>query len=250
MGLRLLTKTVKGTTVVSPNPDLQLRFYGHACIGVFVDDEPLLVIDPFDRGAFPEQTTLDGPPDIFPYVIATHEHADHCAFSRVGGARVLGLVADAELRVGGMSISGRHASHDEFGGRLRGGATTMLDLRFHGLRILHAGDLGERLCGSALDWLLEPKCDALIVPAGGYFTIGADAALELIDAAAPRHAVFVHCRDQGIALPELLGTEHLRQRARGTIDERDVLELRAEAKRGAEAFTYAPPKLLLLRPQR
>lgn len=238
------------TKVVSPNPEVQLRFYGHACIGVFVDGKPLLVIDPFDRGAFPAQTSLDGPPDIFPYAIATHPHADHCAFSRVGGARVLGLVGDAELTVGGMRISGRRAAHDEFGGRLRGGSTTMLDLRVHGLRIVHTGDLGERLCGGSLAWLLEPTCDALIVPAGGYFTIGADAALELTDAAAPRHAVFMHCRDQGIALPELLGTEHLQRRARGAIDEREVLELRAETKRGAEAFTYAPPKLLLLRPQR
>ena len=181
--------------------DVHVVFWGHACFGIHRGSKPLLLIDPFD----PEGLgNIPGPPAIdvaYPYVIGTHDHSDHAAFhtqrsaQRVHAPCVIG--ADA------LEIEARTAAHDEFGGRLRGGTTDMLDLRIDGLRIVHCGDLGERLIGKALEWLRAATPDLLILPAGGYFTLGVDGATELASIIRPRYVAFCHTRDDGLPLPQL-----------------------------------------------
>ena len=46
--------------------------------------------------------------------------------------------------------------------------------------VAHCGDLGERPEGPLLQALVDAKLDVLIVPVGGYFTLGADGAAELV----------------------------------------------------------------------
>lgn len=181
--------------------DVQIVFWGHACFGIHRGSNAVLLIDPFD----PEGLgTTPGPPAIptqYPYVIATHEHSDHAAFhTQPNAQRVYPDFSDAARN---LHIDARTAAHDEFGGRLRGGTTHLLDVQIAGLRIVHCGDLGERPVGDLLAWIQHPTPDLLIVPAGGYFTLGADGASELANAVQPRHVIFCHTRDDGLPLPQL-----------------------------------------------
>lgn len=188
---------------------VELVFWGHACFGIHVDGQPLLLIDPFDpRGL----AGVAGPPPIplpYPYLIASHEHSDHAAFHTQPNAQL--LHAPCPLPSGG-SIDRRIVAHDEFGGRLRGGTSQILDLRLHGVRIVHCGDLGERLQGDLLTWLQVPTPEVLIVPAGGYFTLGADGASELAAAVEATVTTFCHTQDDGLPLPPLAPQDVIRKR--------------------------------------
>lgn len=189
---------------------ISLVFWGHACFGVHRGDAPLLLIDPCDPAGL---GGTPGPPSIpveYPYAIATHGHSDHAAFhTQPQATRLHAPTEHDDLR-----IDAREAAHDEFGGRLRGGTTQMLDIRVAGRRIIHVGDLGERLNEDAIAWLSMPRPDALILPAGGYFTLGVDGATQLAAAVRARFTLFCHTRDDGLALPQLSDKRALRQRTR------------------------------------
>lgn len=194
----------------APRPNISVVFWGHACFGVHQGGTHLLLIDPFDPeglGAVSGPTPI---PVSYAYVVASHAHSDHAAFHTQGQAQQLHAPCSTEH----FAIETRTVAHDEFGGRLRGGTTDILDIRIQGLRILHCGDIGERPSPSLLNWMATPTPDLLIVPAGGYFTLGADGASELAAAVDPRHVVFCHTADDGLPLPQLDGRHVVRQRTR------------------------------------
>lgn len=190
--------------------DVQIVFWGHACFGIHVDSQPFLLIDPFDPAGL---GNIPGPPAInirYPYVIATHDHSDHAAFhTQPDAVRLHAPYMDDAHR---LTIDARTVAHDEFGGRLRGGTTQIFSITLREQRIVHCGDLGERLVGEALAWLRTPTPDVLILPAGGYFTLGADGASALAADIMPRHVLFCHTRDDGLPLPQLRSRDVIAKR--------------------------------------
>ena len=105
--------------------------------------------------------------------------------------------------VGTIEIFANRAWHDEHQGRLRGGATDILWCHTrHGV-VVHLGDLGERPAGPLLDRVSSEAIEVLIVPVGGYFTIGPDAAAELVGRLRPRVVIPCHSSDDGVRLPPL-----------------------------------------------
>lgn len=202
--------------------DVQIVFWGHACFGIHRGSTPVLLIDPFDPKGLGKTPGPPAIPKAYPYVIATHEHSDHAAFhTQPTAQRIHPGFSDASLD---LRIDARTAAHDEFGGRLRGGTTHVLDIRIDGLRIVHCGDLGERPIGDLLAWIQHPTPDLLIVPAGGYFTLGADGASELANTVQPRHIAFCHTRDDGLALPQLSPRAVIAQRVQAW-DSRQLAKL-------------------------
>lgn len=200
---------------MTSQPQIEITFWGHACIGVHVDHAPLLLIDPFDPKGLGGITGPSPIPNAYPYVIATHIHSDHAAFHTQPQAKVLHAATQEtplSLPTQGLEIHARRVAHDEFGGRLRGGTTLILDIRIAGRRLVHCGDVGERLHGPTLSWLQEPRPDVLVVPAGGYFTIGADGAATLASEVQPRHVLFCHTRDDGLPLPQMEGRAVIQRR--------------------------------------
>lgn len=184
-----------------------LRFFGHACFGVQTE-EAHLCIDPFESGAFGGAVTLPPLPDAFTHWVATHEHADHNAGHTLpSAARVAPPARGCTTEVGDVRMEATLAAHDEFGGKLRGGLTALLRLTVptpDGAKVIvHCGDLGERPAGALLDWLLAVPTDVLIVPVGGYFTLGPDGAAEVVRLVRPHTVVPCHAREHGVTLPEL-----------------------------------------------
>lgn len=192
------------------NSTVSIVFWGHACFGIHRGSDTMLLIDPFDPKGLGD--TL-GPPSIdlgYERVIATHSHSDHAAFhAQPDAVQIHAPFNDDEL---GVSIDAKRVAHDEFGGRLRGGTTQILDIRVGDVRIVHMGDIGERLPPSKLEWLRSPQPDLLIVPAGGYFTLGADGASALAADVRARFVAFCHTRDDGLALHQMSGRAVIQRR--------------------------------------
>ena len=187
--------------MVGAQPTIRLRFYGHACFGLFRGDEPLLCLDPFEPGSLGGSVALAAPPDIFRHVFCSHEHVDHSAVHIVPAAERV----HAPFQRGDLRITGRVASHDEFGGRLRGGAVVVARIEVASVVVIVCGDLGERPTDALLDWLRAIPTDVLITPVGGHFTLNADAAAEMASLVSPRYLVPCHSADDGVRLAELAG---------------------------------------------
>lgn len=176
-----------------------LRFHGHACFSLSLPDGRRLLLDPFEPGGLGGAVRLPALPDVFDLVACTHHHVDHNAVHAVPSATPVA----APWREGDVRIDRIPAAHDEYGGRLRGGHTDILVVTTPDGVVAHCGDLGERPEGPLLEALVDAKIDVLIVPVGGYFTLGADGAAELVARLKPRVAVPCHSADDGVALPAL-----------------------------------------------
>jgi L-ascorbate metabolism protein UlaG (beta-lactamase superfamily) len=189
---------------------VEVRFYGHACFRLCVEHGPSICIDPYRPGSLGGSVILEPIPDTFDYIVCSHGHVDHSATNTMASGQVL----DADYETQEFSVRRHQVFHDEFGGRLRGGTTDILTFDLGEHRIVHMGDIGERLTAQQIaDW--QPgSIDLLLVPVGGYFTLGADGAFELVEKLRPSFVVPCHAANQGVTLPQLADYSHFTRRFR------------------------------------
>jgi L-ascorbate metabolism protein UlaG (beta-lactamase superfamily) len=187
-----------------------VEYVGHACFRIHLSSGRELLVDPYQPGGLGGRLRLEAIPLSPDLVFLTHDHADHADLSWLKGKpRLLrGEWCEDDLRIEVM-----RCQHDEHGGRLRGGEIRMMSLHADGMHLVHCGDLGQRLLpGQISSW---GTVDVLIVPVGGYYTLGPEAAAELVRLVNPRWAVPCHYRSSTVDLEELSGLEDFVRRFRG-----------------------------------
>lgn len=94
--------------------------------------------------------------------------------------------------------------HDGQKGALRG-ANTIRAFTAGGVRVCHLGDLGHQLSKGQLAAI--GKCDVVLVPVGGTFTVDAAGAKAVCDALKPRIVIPMHYRHAPYGLEKLSGVE-------------------------------------------
>lgn len=159
---------------------MKLTWYGHACFLVETA-EGSLVFDPYEPGSVPG---LSLPPLKADAVVCSHGHRDHC---HSAGVTLSG-------RKPGFRLRSIPCFHDDRGGALRG-ENRITVLEAEGKRLAHLGDLGHALTAEQLAALGE--VDVLLIPVGGYYTIGADTAAELVGAIRPKLCIPMHYSGPG-----------------------------------------------------
>ena len=163
-----------------------ITYYGHALFTLETASGSTLVTDPYDASVGYSMGTLAG--DV---VTVSHEHHDHNNVALVEGSPAVLRGDGVFLPLDGVRITGIPAFHDDSMGTHRGHNTLFL-FEAEGLRVLHLGDLGhllsEEVCRS-----LRPV-DVLMVPVGGYYTIDANQAEQVIQALSPRIIIPMHYR--------------------------------------------------------
>ena len=170
---------------------MELRFYGHATFGL-TSGGTTIVIDPFnDDIGYPK-------PQVSPSaVVISHEHSDHNNVGLVQGKpQVLRGLADegknwAKLHehVGPVHITGVPAYHDNEQGKARG-KNTMTIYEVEGMRVVHLGDLGHLLTDEQRRAIGAP--DVLMIPVGGFYTIGPAEADQVIAQLKPKVVIPMH----------------------------------------------------------
>ena len=171
---------------------IALELLAHAAFRVTTSAGRTLCIDPYPDDGWGGRIQAAPVGSDYDLAIATHHHADHYALDATGGAAIASPYAEPGLR-----IESTVAAHDEYGGRLRGGTSLILRLTLDDHVIVHCGDLGERPTGALLEWLLAVPIDVLIVPAGGYFTLGPTGAAELAALVRPTFVTPCHTASDG-----------------------------------------------------
>ena len=122
-------------------------------------------------------------------VVISHSHGDHSYAEKADGHPLILNAPGFEDLGGGVTVEAILGDHDEQGGKQRG-KTLLTRIRMDGLSVVHLGDLGCRLTREQAEFLACP--DILLIPVGGFFTIGGEAAAETVRTLSPKTAVPMH----------------------------------------------------------
>ena len=187
---------------------MRLTWYGHSAFLIEAADGTRIILDPYRPGSFGPQLTYAPITDTADAALASHEHEDHNAVDTIRGASVT-AIHPRDLQIGPVHVTGVPTSHDQVGGKQRGQNTVMI-LEDGEIRLVHLGDLGHRL--TADQQRAIGRVDVLLVPVGGYFTIDAKQAAEVVDQLAPAVVIPMHYRSPKCSLPiapvdDFLGTQ-------------------------------------------
>jgi len=163
---------------------MKIEYLGHACFRL----NESLVIDPYKDGSVPGLEPLRV---TAAKVICTHGHADH------SGVECVELV-DGECD---LEIREVASFHDDAGGRLRGPNTIFVIRNSDGEKLVHLGDLGHFPNDEQLAAI--SNADYLLIPVGGYYTIDAEMAVKICEAAWPKCIIPIHYRTATSGYPEL-----------------------------------------------
>ena len=162
---------------------MKIEYLGHACFRI----DGCLVIDPYKDGSVPGLEPLRV---TAVKVICSHGHADH---SGVECVDVVDGVCDFEIR---EVLSW----HDDAGGSLRG-PNTIFVITKNGEKLVHLGDLGHFPNDEQLAAI--SNADYLLIPVGGYYTIDAEMAVKICEAARPKCIIPMHYRTAESGYPEI-----------------------------------------------
>ncbi len=167
--------------------DLRLTWHGHSCFHLTCDNYHL-VLDPYDDFYVPGLGALSLSAHE---VLSSHGHKDHGADW---------VVSPLPPGPSPFQVTKIPSFHDPEGGSLRGTNTIHL-IECKGIRLAHLGDLGEAL--SPAQGALLQGLDALMIPVGGFYTIGPGEAAEIVAQVKPRLVFPMHYRSEAFGFPPL-----------------------------------------------
>jgi L-ascorbate metabolism protein UlaG (beta-lactamase superfamily) len=162
---------------------MKIEWFGHSCFRI--DDS--LVIDPYKDGSVPGYNQLRLSADE---VICTHEHADH-------SGRECVKLSDKKCP---LKIDSLPSWHDDQQGALRG-PNTVFVVTNGTEKLVHLGDLGHFPDDELLAAI--SGADYLLIPVGGHYTIDAEMAAKICEAAQPKTIIPMHYRWGEHGYPEI-----------------------------------------------
>jgi len=171
---------------------MRIRWLGQASFSIRTSDGTTVRTDPFDESL--GLPVSDEPADV---VTVSHGHFDHNAVHLVPGEpEVVDRAGTREVR--GITFVGTQTFHDEAKGAKRGD-NIIFRFKLDGVTVCHAGDLGHVLLAHQVEEI--GKVDVLMVPVGGFYTIDAKEADEVVRLLRPRVVVPMHYKLPGMSLP-------------------------------------------------
>lgn len=166
---------------------LTLRWHGHACFSLTCRDFTV-VLDPYEDNYVRGLTPLELSADL---VLCSHQHNDHNAAP---------IVAPLTGHKNPFRVTEIPTFHDPEGGKLRG-ENLIHVLEVGKLRLAHFGDIGCPLTPAQAAEL--QNLDVALIPVGGFYTIDAREAKELMDTIRPKVVVPMHYRMGDKGLPNV-----------------------------------------------
>ncbi len=171
---------------------MKIEFLAHAAF-LFTNEAGVrFMTDPYESGSFSGRVgyaPIDQAPDV---VIITHDHADHSHTDSLPGdfeiVRHSGTVQGVPIR----SVS---VDHDLFSGSRFGGQIDMKIFTIDDITFCHCGDIGELLYDPAKRDAVG-DIDVLIIPTGGYYTLGPEGAAEVTRRLNPRIVIPCHYKTE------------------------------------------------------
>ncbi len=162
-----------------------IAYHGHSEFLLRTDAGHRILTDPYS----PEMTGYPAKEVEADVVCMSHGHEDHAWLQKVKGSPVALSAAGVHTPKGGVVIRSMAAFHDEAQGEKRG-QTLLTRIEADNLTIAHLGDVGCALTPEQADFLRG--VDILMIPVGGFFTIGPEEAADMCALLKPRIVIPMH----------------------------------------------------------
>ncbi len=171
---------------------MKLRFNGHACFTLELNNGFTFVTDPFDASV-----GYACPTDHADAVTISHTHHDHNDPSSLTGPKQL-LSTEGVWTLGGARVEAISSFHDNAKGAKRG-TNLLFKFQADGETVVHLGDLGHMPDARQLAFL--SGASLMLIPIGGFYTIDTEQALAIIREAEPKAVVPMHYKTSCIDFP-------------------------------------------------
>lgn len=168
---------------------MNITWIGHSCFKIEKDGY-VIVTDPYEVGSVPGLKDVDEQANM---VLCSHEHFDH-------NARKLVQLTAAEKNP--FTVTQIDTYHDDEKGAKRG-PNTIYILDDGEMKTVHFGDLGCELEPEQLDML--KGIDVALVPVGGFFTIDAAQAANLVKQIQPKVVIPMHFKSEAFGF-DIIGS--------------------------------------------
>jgi len=176
---------------------MQIEWLGHASFLITTKDGKKILTDPYVAGSYGGAVgygKIDTAADV---VTVSHAHDDHCGIRDLRGSPE--VIRDPKERTAmGIRFSGIQSYHDQRHGTERG-ENIIFVIEVEGMRICHLGDLGHPLDDATASKIGE--VDVLLIPVGGFYTIDADQATQVVNTLNPRVVIPVHYKTDVLGFP-------------------------------------------------
>lgn len=184
---------------------MKIKWLGHSCFLLTADNGVKVLTDPFDSSVGYQV------PEVAADIVSTsHEHFDHSYIQAVQGDFVH-VNKTGHFSYKGIEITGIAAFHDAENGVQRG-KNTIYKFIVDGIHICHCGDLGHVLTSEQVQEI--GHIDILLMPVGGFYTIGPEQALEVANLLKPSVIIPMHFKTAVIKFP-IEGVESFLQKMGG-----------------------------------
>jgi len=177
---------------------ITLTWYGQSTFALFTGTGLKALLDPTNTGTGYKIPKLEG----IELVTASHEHSDHNDVSLAAGSPVIlrglsaGDWAKIDQMVKGVRVRTVGTYHDDAQGGKRG-KNVIFVFDVDGLRVAHLGDLGHPLSPEQIKDV--GPVDVILIPVGGFYTIDAKAAVEVVNQLNPKVVVPMHFKTADLA---------------------------------------------------
>ncbi|MDP2728416.1 MAG: MBL fold metallo-hydrolase [Dehalococcoidia bacterium] len=177
--------------VAGEAPATSLRWLGHSTFLLTTASGTRILMDPIPESYGYNGLQLDG----VEAVTITHEHLDHVNVGMAAGNPLVlrglsgGDWARIDRKVKDVTVRSVGSYHDDSRGS-RLGKNAIFVFEADDMRIVHLGDLGQVLSQDQVS-TLKPV-DILLIPVGGFYTIDAARATQVVEQLTPRVVIPMH----------------------------------------------------------
>ena len=179
---------------------INIKWFGHSMWKIW-NEKVSIITDPFtDIGyPMPENETAD-------IVLSSHDHFDHNNIQLIKGNPQI-VNTEGKFEIAGVKIETFPVWHDETQGSERG-SNLLMKFTMSGKTFLHCGDLGHICTADVISKL--GKIDVLFIPVGGFYTIDAKTAKEIVEMINPVIVFPMHYKTAVLDFPIAKIEEYLK----------------------------------------
>ncbi len=168
--------------------NIKLTWHGHSCFSLEYSNY-ILVMDPY------KHHTVPGLPNLrlrANQVICSHKHHDHCAIDVVEHT--------ISKYPSPFDIQYIDSFHDKEHGNLRGSNRISI-IQCQNMKFVHFGDQG--CLPTSEQMALLQNADVVMIPVGGFYTIDAHDAKQIVDQISPKVIIPMHYRSDSFGYAQI-----------------------------------------------
>ena len=176
---------------------MKIKWCGHATFLITTAKGTKIVTDPYEPGGYDGALAYGSIPEEIHIAVVSHDHPDHNYVQGLKGKPQV-VKGTGIHTASGIEFKGIPTYHDTSQGKERG-ESTIFCFTVDNVRVCHLGDLGHPLSQKEIAEIGE--VDVLMIPVGGFFTIDAQVATEVMNSLKPRLVIPMHFKTEKCGFP-------------------------------------------------